>query len=211
MRLTTLTARFTSAPIITIPDPAQQFIVEVDASDIGVGAIFSQRSSSDQKLLPGAFFSRHMNPAERNYDIDNHELLAVKLALEEWLEGAEQPFTIWTDHRSLKYIKAAKCLSSCQVQWALFFTHFNFTCPTDPAPETRNPTHSLCNFRGRTPSLILPSTHMVAAVIWSIEDRVGSDIAAHSSCPTGKRCPRQSAVRGPPVGPRFSTPLSPRH
>lgn len=30
---------FTSAPIPILPDPARQFVVEVDASDLGVGAI----------------------------------------------------------------------------------------------------------------------------------------------------------------------------
>ncbi|KAI3364026.1 hypothetical protein L3Q82_010788, partial [Scortum barcoo] len=40
-----------------------------------------------------AFLSRKLSPAERNYDVGNWELLAIKVALEEWrhwLEGAEQ-------------------------------------------------------------------------------------------------------------------------
>ncbi len=47
---------FTSAPIIITPDPEKQFIVEVDASDVGVGAILSQRSSLDDKVHPCAFY-----------------------------------------------------------------------------------------------------------------------------------------------------------
>lgn len=47
---------FTSAPVLIQPDPSLQFIVEVDASDSGVGAILSQRSATDQKLHPCAFF-----------------------------------------------------------------------------------------------------------------------------------------------------------
>ena len=39
-----LKGRFTSAPILQVPDPAGQLVVEVDASDVGVGAILSQRS-----------------------------------------------------------------------------------------------------------------------------------------------------------------------
>lgn len=35
------------------------------------------------------YFSRCLSPAERNYDVGNRELLAIKLALEEWLEGAD--------------------------------------------------------------------------------------------------------------------------
>jgi len=66
-----LKKRFTSAPILVHPDPSRQFTVEVDASDTGVGAILSQRSSTDLKLHPCAFLSRPLSPAERNYDVGN--------------------------------------------------------------------------------------------------------------------------------------------
>ena len=42
-----LKTRFTSAPILIMPDPERQFMVEVDASDVGVGAVLSQRSATD--------------------------------------------------------------------------------------------------------------------------------------------------------------------
>jgi len=72
-----------SAPVLIQPDIASQFTVEVDSSEIAVGAVLSQRSSPDGKLHPCAFFSRKLSPAERNYDVGNRELLAVVLALEE--------------------------------------------------------------------------------------------------------------------------------
>ena len=56
------------------PDPDLQYVVEVDASDDGVGAVLSQRSPVDQKLHPCAFFSRRLAPTERNYDVGNREL-----------------------------------------------------------------------------------------------------------------------------------------
>ncbi|MPV02328.1 hypothetical protein FVA96_24335, partial [Escherichia coli] len=126
----TLKSRFTSAPILRMPDPERQFVVEVDASDVGVGAVLSQRAADDQKLHPCAFFSRRLNPAERNYDIGNRELLAVKAALEEWrhwLEGAKQPFLVWADHKNLEYIRTARRLNSRQARWLLFLTRFNLT------------------------------------------------------------------------------------
>ena len=104
----TLRDRFSSVPILQVPDAEWQSVVEVDASDMGVGAVLSQRAASDQKLHPCAFFSRRLSPAERNYDIGNRELLAVKLALEEWrhwLEGTKQPSLVWTDHKNLEYIR----------------------------------------------------------------------------------------------------------
>ncbi|KAK9513185.1 hypothetical protein VZT92_026741 [Zoarces viviparus] len=48
-----LKSHFTSAPILIFPDPARQFIVEVDTSDTGVGAVLSQRSAEDQKARQG--------------------------------------------------------------------------------------------------------------------------------------------------------------
>ncbi|KAI2649094.1 Transposon Tf2-9 polyprotein [Labeo rohita] len=54
---------FTSAPVLIQPDPFRQFIVEVDASDSGVGAILSQHSATDQKLHPYAL-SQQFVPEE---------------------------------------------------------------------------------------------------------------------------------------------------
>ncbi len=68
---------FVSAPILVAPDSFRQFLVEVDASEVGVGAgtVLSQRSSSDDRIHPCAFFSHRLSPAEQNYDIGNRELL----------------------------------------------------------------------------------------------------------------------------------------
>ena len=134
--------RFTSAPILVQPDSSLQFVVEVDASDIGVGAVLSQRSRPDKKLHPCAFFSRRLSPAESNYDVGNRELLAVKLALEEWrhwLEGSEIPFIVWTDHKNLAYIQSAKRLNSRQARWALFFGRFDFTITYRPGSKNVKP------------------------------------------------------------------------
>ena len=45
---------FTLAPVLTLPDSRQQLIVEVDASDAGIGAVVSQ-SEADNKRHPCAF------------------------------------------------------------------------------------------------------------------------------------------------------------
>ena len=48
----TLKNRFTSAPILIQPDPERQFVVEVDASDSGVGAeIRNRRQDAPMRLL----------------------------------------------------------------------------------------------------------------------------------------------------------------
>ncbi|KAI4899522.1 hypothetical protein NFI96_011522 [Prochilodus magdalenae] len=124
-----LKARFTSAPLLKHPDPSEPFVVEVDASNLGVGAVLSQRHGSPKKLYPIAFFSHKLSPAERNYGIGDRELLAMKLALEEWrhwLEGAQHPFLVLTDHKNLEYLRSAKRLNPRQARWSLFFSRFDF-------------------------------------------------------------------------------------
>ncbi len=125
-----LKERFTTAPILHHPDPEREFIVEVDASSTGIGAVLSQRHGNPPKLYPCAFHSRKLTPTEQNYDVGNRELLAKKAAFEEWrhwLEGAKHPFTVLTDHRDLEYLKSAKRLNHRQARWALFFTRFDFS------------------------------------------------------------------------------------
>ncbi|KAK3539704.1 hypothetical protein QTP70_012035 [Hemibagrus guttatus] len=130
--------RFTTAPILRHPDPELPFVVEVDASCSGIGAVLSQRHGEPGKLHPCAFHSRKLTAAERNYDVGNRELLAIKAALEEWrhwLEGARHPFQVLTDHRNLEYLRGAKRLNPRQARWALFFTRFVFTVTYRPGSK----------------------------------------------------------------------------
>ena len=74
-------------------------------------------------------------PAERNFDVRNSELLALVLALQEWrhwLEGFIFPFTAWTDHKNLSYLRSACGMNSRQAWWALFLGHLNFSLTYQP-------------------------------------------------------------------------------
>ena len=145
-----LKRRFTTAPILVHPDPETQFIVEVDASNVGVGAILSQRSAGDSKVHLCAFYSHRLSPAKQNYDIGNKELLAVKLALEEWIEGAQVPFQVWTDLKNLKYLQTVKRLNSRQARWAMFILRFNFHLAYRPGANNIKPEVLSRYFEGPT-------------------------------------------------------------
>lgn len=178
MAFSKLKSLFTSAPILSIPDPSAQFVVEVDASDAGVGAVLSQRSPKDNKMHPCAFFSRRLTPTERNYGIGDRELLAVKLALEEWrhwLEGAKNPFIIWTDHKNLEYLKSAKRLNARQARWSFFFSRFNFTLSYRPGSKNIKPDALSRQFSSDAPQTeetILPPGCLVGAARFDIEATV---------------------------------------
>jgi len=170
-----LKSLFTSAPILIQPDSSKQFVVEVDASDIGVGAVLSQTAGPNNKLHPCAFFSRRLSPAERNYDVGNRELLAVKMALEEWrhwLEGSELPFLVWTDHKNLEYIQS----NSRQARWALFFGRFNFSLTYRPGSKNTKPDALSRSFTSVGPvtsfDSILPQSCVVGSLTWEITNSV---------------------------------------
>ncbi|KAI2666212.1 Transposon Tf2-6 polyprotein [Labeo rohita] len=187
---------FVSAPILVAPDPSRQFVVEVDASEVGVGAVLSQRSSVDGKMHPCAYFSHRLSPAERNYDIGNRELLAVKLALEEWrhwLEGSGVPFIVWTDHKNLEYIQSAKRLNSRQARWALFFGRFDFSISYRPGSKNIKPDALSRIFdhseRPSFPESIVPQKVFVSAVTWEIESKVrtaSQGVTPPPGCPPGR-------------------------
>ncbi|XP_051524811.1 uncharacterized protein LOC127424054 [Myxocyprinus asiaticus] len=54
---------FTVAPLLVHSDPSRPFVVEVDASINGIGAILSQQQGKPSRLHPCAYFSKKLSPA----------------------------------------------------------------------------------------------------------------------------------------------------
>lgn len=172
---------FTTAPVLTHPDPNKPFIVEVDASTTGVGAVLSQQHGRSSRPSPCAFFSKKLSPTEQNYDVGNRELLAIKLALEEWrhwLEGAKHPFLVLTDHRNLEYLREAKRLNPRQARWALFFTRFSFSISYRPGSQNvkadaLSRIHSLEEGHNQ-PEPILPSHLIASPIVWALDEEIAA-------------------------------------
>ncbi|MGL4646576.1 MAG: RNase H-like domain-containing protein, partial [Cetobacterium sp.] len=190
-----LRQRFCSAPVLRHPDPWRPFVVEVDASSTGVGAALSQRSGTPPQLHPCAFFSHKLSAAEQNYDIGNSELLAIMLALDEWrhwLEGAEHPFTVVTDHKNLQYLWEARRLNARQARWALFFTRFQFHV-TYRAGTLNGKADALSRMFGpeepRHPDPILPPSIVVGPIVWDMDSEIHAasiQEPAPGGCPEGR-------------------------
>ncbi|KAK3553203.1 hypothetical protein QTP86_031797 [Hemibagrus guttatus] len=184
---------FTTAPILRHPDPDLPFVVEVDASSSGLGAVLSQRHGEPGKLHPCAFYSRKLTSAEVNYDVGNRELLAIKAALEEWrhwLEGARHPFQVLTDHRNLEYLRGAKRLNPRQARWAIFFTRFAFTVTYRPGSKNGKADALSRQFEAddepTQPDVILPATAILAPVQWNLIEEIRR---AHTDEPPPAGCP----------------------
>ena len=123
----TLKCKFTSYPVLRNPDPTKHYIVDADASAYAIGATVSQDFSDGHH--PITFFSKSLLPAEHNYDIYDHELLAIINMLKanhHLLLGAQQKFLIRTDHNNLKYFKTLQKISPRQARWHEFLQDYNF-------------------------------------------------------------------------------------
>ncbi|GJV25190.1 putative reverse transcriptase domain-containing protein [Tanacetum coccineum] len=107
-----LAGYYQSAPILSLPEGSEDFVVYCDASLKGFGAILMQR----EKVI--AYASRQLRKNEENYTTHDLELGAVVFALRLWrhyLYGTK--CTVYTDHKSLQYILDQKELNMRQRRW----------------------------------------------------------------------------------------------
>ncbi|GKF01237.1 putative reverse transcriptase domain-containing protein, partial [Tanacetum coccineum] len=105
----TLKNKLCSAPILALPQGAENFIVYCDASHKGLGAVLMQ----NEKVI--AYASRQLKIHEKNYTTHDLELGAVVFALKIWrhyLYGTKR--TVFTDHKSLQHILDQKELNMRQ-------------------------------------------------------------------------------------------------
>ena len=85
------------------PDFTQMFILQTDASNVGVGAVLSQGSEEDR---PITYFRRKLLPREGNYSVVEQECLAMVpsiKAFEAYLLG--NPFMVQKDHWALQWLQ----------------------------------------------------------------------------------------------------------
>ncbi|KAC9475837.1 hypothetical protein E3N88_45766 [Mikania micrantha] len=108
----TLKQRLCNAPILTLPEGNDDFVVYCDASHQGLGCVLMQRD----KVI--AYASRQLKIHEKNYTTHDLELGAFVFALKIWrhyLYGTK--CTIFTDHKSLQHIFDQKELNMRQRRW----------------------------------------------------------------------------------------------
>ncbi|KAI3686595.1 hypothetical protein L1987_80275 [Smallanthus sonchifolius] len=94
-----LKQKLCSAPILSLPEGTDDFVVYCDASIQGLSCVLMQRD----KVI--AYASRQLKIHEKNYTTHDLELGAVVFALKIWrhyLYGTK--CTIYTDHKSLQHI-----------------------------------------------------------------------------------------------------------
>jgi len=98
--------RLTSAPVLTLPEDTDEFVVYYDASRVGLGCVLMQWG----KVI--AYSSRQLKVHEKNYPTHDLKLAAVVFAFKIWchyLYGVH--VDVFTDHKSLQYVVSQKDLN----------------------------------------------------------------------------------------------------
>src|SRR4030088_187702 len=122
-----LKEKFMEEPVLMMPDPTKQFILETDASKVACGAVLKQYHE-DGELHPCGYISHTFTPTEKNYDVYDRELKAVIHAIDTWrqlLRGSPHPVIIHTDHKNLSYYKEAHAMSGRQMRWCSKLMDYN--------------------------------------------------------------------------------------
>lgn len=114
-----------SSPVLQSADFTQRFLVQVDASAVGIGAVLAQGKPGEER--PVLYLSRKMLPREQRYSTIEKECLAIKWALESlryYLLGRE--FDLDTDHRALTWIQTMKDHNARVTRWYLALQPYSF-------------------------------------------------------------------------------------
>ena len=113
-------------PILKLPDLDKEFILQTDASDVGIGACLLQQHEGVKH--PVLYASKTLLGRERNYTVGEREALAIVWAVQEmhrFLYG--QHFVLETDHRPLQYLNSAHSKSPRLMRWSLALQPYHFT------------------------------------------------------------------------------------
>ena len=101
-----------TAPILTIPEGEDGFVIYCDASGQGLGVVLMQHG----RVI--AYASRQLKIYKKNYPTRDLELTVVVFVLKmrrHYLYGVH--CDIYTDHKNLRYIFTQKELNMRQRRW----------------------------------------------------------------------------------------------
>jgi hypothetical protein len=111
----------TSAPILRISDPNEDFMVFIDACKEGLGGFLSHNG------FVVCYESRKLKEHERNYTTHDLELASIVHALKKWrhyLMGKR--FELRTYHNGMKYLFDQATLNARKIRWLKFLSEYDF-------------------------------------------------------------------------------------
>ncbi|MCI0562406.1 MAG: reverse transcriptase domain-containing protein [Nitrososphaera sp.] len=110
--------RPSTAPTLACPDFSLKFVLQTDASIVGLGAILTQSPGDVEHVI--AYASRTLTDAECKYSVTKLECLAVIWSIQKfgpYIKGYH--FTVITHHNSLRWLHNQKNPAGRLARWSL--------------------------------------------------------------------------------------------
>ncbi len=116
-------------PVLAYPTREGPFILSMDASDTGIGAVLEQEQEKDGRVVKKviAYASKTLNASQQRYCTTNKELLAVVTVVElfkYYVTGRH--FMVVTDHASLTWLRNFKEPEGVVARWITQLQPFDF-------------------------------------------------------------------------------------
>lgn len=135
-----LKEKLTTSPILSFADFNEDFILELDASGLGIGAVLSQKIDGKTKVI--AYASRRLRKTEKNmknWSSRKLELLALHWAVtdkfRDYLIGNH--VTCFTDNNPLAHLQTAK-VHATEQRWISDLASFDYEIVYKPAIQNKN-------------------------------------------------------------------------
>ena len=107
---------------LAVYDPAMAHLIITDASDVGMGGGFYQRTTPETPWQPVKFFSQTFSRSAKKWPAWRKELHGLLDACDRWhawILESTTPVTCWTDNSVVQHIWTAKFGSECPNNFAL--------------------------------------------------------------------------------------------
>ena len=114
-----------TAPVLSYPRREGDFVLDTDASNVGMGAVLSQMQDGHERVI--GYFSKVFSKPERNYCVTRRELVAVIKSIEhfhKYLYG--QKFLVRTDHAALRWLLQFKSPEGQVARWLERLQEYDF-------------------------------------------------------------------------------------
>ena len=123
----TIIEKLTSPPVLAYTDYSKPFMLNIDASGDGLGAVLYQEHDGVEHVI--AYASRGLRASECNYPAHKLEFLALKWAVcdkfNDYLYGSK--FTVRTDNNPLTYVLTTAKLDATGHRWLAALSSYNFS------------------------------------------------------------------------------------
>ena len=116
------------APVLAFADFNKPFLLETDASKLGLGAVISQKQTDGLYHLV-AYASQSLAIHEHNYHSTKQAFLALKWVIAEQFQEylLWKSFIVKTDNNPLTYIMTTPNLDATQHHWVESLTRFTIS------------------------------------------------------------------------------------